>query len=164
MKKLSIITAGAVLLAAVPATIGLTGNASFAQNVPVRLPSQAVVVQDRGFQGTHVEVGDVKGVHLSTSKLVVAGDDKSGLSTHVEAGSHKSGSSTHVEAGSHKSGSSTHVEASSHNSGSSTHVEAGSHNSGSSTHVESGSHQSSSSTHVEAGSHQSGSANGSGHS
>jgi hypothetical protein len=163
MKKLSIITAGAVLLAAVPATLGLTGNASFAQSVSVRVPSQAVAVQDRGFQGTHVQVGDVKGVHRSTG-TAVAGEDKGGLSKKAVAGDDKGGLSKKAVAGDDKSGSSTHVESGSHQSSSSTHVESGSHQSSSSTHVEPSSHQSSSSTHVEPSSHQSGSANGSGHS
>jgi hypothetical protein len=150
MKKLSIITVAAVLLAAVPATLGLSGNAAFAQSVPVRVPSQAVAVQDRGAAGTHLEVGDVRGVHRSAG-TAVAGDDKTGVSTHVEAGSHKSGVGKHVEAGSHESGLSTHVEA-------------GDDKGGLSTHVESSSHKSGSSTHVESSSHKGGSADGSGHS
>ena len=46
--KRFIIIAAAALLAAVPATLGLVGNASFAQNVPVRVPSQANLVNDKG--------------------------------------------------------------------------------------------------------------------
>jgi len=39
-----IIITGAALLAAIPASLGLIGNASFAQSVPVRVPSQATPV------------------------------------------------------------------------------------------------------------------------
>jgi hypothetical protein len=44
MKKRILIGAGALVLAAVPATIGLWGNASFAESVPVRVPSSGQVV------------------------------------------------------------------------------------------------------------------------
>ena len=47
MKRI-LITVGAALLAAVPATMGLVGNTSFAQNIPVRVPSQASVLDDHG--------------------------------------------------------------------------------------------------------------------
>jgi hypothetical protein len=43
MKRI-FVTVGAVLLVSVPATMGLVGNTSFAQSVPVRVPSQATVV------------------------------------------------------------------------------------------------------------------------
>jgi hypothetical protein len=41
-----LITAGAALLVAVPATMGLVGNTSFAQSIPVRVPAQATVLND----------------------------------------------------------------------------------------------------------------------
>lgn len=41
-----IITVGAALLVAVPATIGLIGNTSFSQSVPVRPPANASLVDD----------------------------------------------------------------------------------------------------------------------
>src|SRR5690349_9989556 len=44
MKKQILIGAGALVLVAVPAVIGLWGNASFAQSVPVRVPSSGQVV------------------------------------------------------------------------------------------------------------------------
>ena len=43
-----ILTSAAALLVAVPAAMGLVGNTSFAQNVPVRVPPQANVVDDQG--------------------------------------------------------------------------------------------------------------------
>ena len=52
-----IIITGAALLAVAPASLGLMGNASFAQSVPVRVPSQVTVV---GGQSTHAEPGDDK--------------------------------------------------------------------------------------------------------
>ena len=52
-----IIITGAALLAVAPASLGLMGNASFAQSVPVRVPSQATVV---GGQSTQAEPGEDK--------------------------------------------------------------------------------------------------------
>ena len=43
-----IVTVGAALIVTVPAAIGLIGNTSFAQSVPVRLPPQATVADDHG--------------------------------------------------------------------------------------------------------------------
>jgi hypothetical protein len=60
MKRI-ILTAGAALLVTLPAAIGFTGNTSFAQSIPVRVPSQAVVVDDHGGQSKHAEAGDDKG-------------------------------------------------------------------------------------------------------
>jgi len=99
-----IIITGAALLAIIPASLGLIGNASFAQTVPVRVPSQATLV---GGQSRHIEIGDDKG---GLSAHVEPGDDKGGLSTHVEPGDDKGGLSTHVEPGDDKGGLSTHVE------------------------------------------------------
>ena len=99
-----IIITGAALLAVAPASLGLMGNASFAQSVPVRVPSQATVV---GGQSTHVEPGDDKS---GPSTHAEPGDDKSGPSNHAEPGDDKSGPSTHAEPGDDKSGPSTHAE------------------------------------------------------
>ncbi|GAA5202077.1 hypothetical protein [Microbacterium jejuense] len=44
MKNQILVGAGALVLVAVPAVIGLWGNGSFAQNVPVRVPSSGQVV------------------------------------------------------------------------------------------------------------------------
>ena len=74
MKRI-IITAGAALLVAVPASVGFISNASFAQSAPVSAPSQAVVMDDNGGQAKHVQ----------------AGDDKGGLRKHLEAGDNKGG-------------------------------------------------------------------------
>jgi len=93
-----IIITGAALLAIIPASLGLIGNASFAQTVPVRVPSQATLV---GGQSRHIEIGDDKG---GLSAHVEPGDDKGGLSAHVEPGDDKGGLSTHVEPGDDKGG------------------------------------------------------------
>jgi len=93
-----IIITGAALLAIIPASLGLIGNASFAQSVPVRVPSQATPV---GGQSKHIEPGDDKG---GLSAHVEPGDDKGGLSAHVEPGDDKGGLSTHVEPGDDKGG------------------------------------------------------------
>jgi hypothetical protein len=120
--KYSIITAGVVLLAGVPASLGLVGNASFAQSVPVRAPSQASVVDDKGGLSKHVEAGDDKG---GLRKHIEAGDDKGGLSKHVEAGDDKGGLSKHIEAGDDKGGLRKHIEAGDDKGGLGKHIEAG---------------------------------------
>ena len=65
-----IVITGLARLAAVPASLGLIGGASFAQSAPVRVPSQATVV---GGQGTHFEIGD-EGAQLATAKTDTEGD------------------------------------------------------------------------------------------
>jgi hypothetical protein len=99
--KRSIVTAGVILLAAVPASMGLIGNASFAQSVPVRVPSQATVLDDNGGLTKHVEPGDDNG---GLTKHVEPGDDKGGLTKHVEPGDDKGGLTKHVEPGDDKGG------------------------------------------------------------
>jgi len=84
MKRI-IVTAGAALLAAVPVTIGLVGNTSFAQSVPVFVPAHAIVVDDSASQSKQVEQPDQ------------AGDDKGGLTTHTEAGDDKGGLTTQTD-------------------------------------------------------------------
>jgi len=76
MKRI-IIATGAALLAAVPATLGLVGNTSFAQSVPVRVPQQASVLDDSGRLTPHVEPGDDNGGQRSTS-ATEPGDDNGG--------------------------------------------------------------------------------------
>ena len=98
MKRI-IITTGAALLAAVPVVMGLVGNTSFAQSVPVHVPSRAIVVDDRVSQSRHIEPGDDKGglTHVGP------GDDKGGLTTHVEPGDDKGGLTTATQPGKGKS-------------------------------------------------------------
>jgi hypothetical protein len=74
MKRI-IITAGAALLVAVPASVGLISNPSFAQSAPVRVPAQAVAVDDNGGQSDHVQAGDDKG---DLRKHIEPGDDNGG--------------------------------------------------------------------------------------
>src|SRR5450759_1268978 len=75
MKRIFII--GAALLAIVPASLGLIGNASFAQSIPVRVPSQASVLDDHGGLIKHVEPGDDNG---GLTRHAQPGDDNSGPS------------------------------------------------------------------------------------
>ncbi len=70
MKRIFI--TGAALLAIVPASLGLISNASFAQSIPVSVPSLATVLDDKGGLTAHVEPGD----------------DKGGLSSSDDNGSH----------------------------------------------------------------------------
>jgi len=86
MKRI-ILTAGAALLVTVPAAIGLVGNTSFAQSVPVRVPPQATLVDDAGTEHSAnqsetrtSEPGDDKGGQSGQSSASVAqpADDKGG--------------------------------------------------------------------------------------
>ena len=88
MKRI-IITA-ATLLAIAPASLGLLGNASFSQDLPVAVPSQASVLDDKGGLRPHAEPGDDKG---GQSTHAEPGDDKGGQSTHAEPGDDRSGDS-----------------------------------------------------------------------
>lgn len=103
MKRI-IMTVAATLLAAVPATIGLVGNTSFAQSVPVHVPSHAVVVDDsagqsrklsdttrkaddKGGLAKHAEPGDDKGgLTKKVTGTTPSGDDKGALTKHAEPG------------------------------------------------------------------------------
>ena len=90
--KRTIITAGAALLAVVPATVGLTGNASFAQSVAVRAPSHVAAVDDKGGPARHVEPGDDRGGKRTTTHTTPqpkARDDKGGRTRHTEPGDDK---------------------------------------------------------------------------
>jgi hypothetical protein len=87
MKRI-LITAGAALLAMLPAAMGFIGNTSFSESLPVRVPSQAVVVDDHGGQRNHVQAGDDKG---GLRKHSEAGDDKGGQRQHAGAGDDKGG-------------------------------------------------------------------------
>jgi len=88
MKRI-MITMGAALLVAVPATLGLVGNTSFAQSVPVRVPAQATVLDDNGGQRATTEKSDDNARHLETHSTeprhhnggasAEPGDDNGGL-------------------------------------------------------------------------------------
>ena len=73
MKKL-LIAAAVAAAAAVPGVIGLAGNASFAQSVPVQVPAGASTIDDHG---RHAEPGDDRGRHAEP------GDDRG---RHAEPG------------------------------------------------------------------------------
>jgi hypothetical protein len=76
-----LITAGAALLVAVPAAMGLVGNTSFAQSVPVRVPAQArVLYDDHGGQRptTTTEPGDDHGGQRPTTTTDHGGQGASG--------------------------------------------------------------------------------------
>ena len=75
-----LITAGAALLVAVPAATGLIGNTSFAQSVPVRVPSHAILVDDSNSEHatSTTEPDDKGGQRTNTTE---PGDDKGGQRT-----------------------------------------------------------------------------------
>lgn len=70
MRRILIISAAAVVAVA-PALSGLLGNQSFAQSVPVSLPSQAAAPDDRG---NHPEPGDDKGGRATATPSSSADD------------------------------------------------------------------------------------------
>ena len=71
MKRI-ILTAGAALLVTVPAAIGLVGNTSFAQSVPVRVPPRATLVDDTGAEHR---------ADPNDTRTTEPGDDASGQSS-----------------------------------------------------------------------------------
>jgi len=90
MKRI-IVTVGAALLVSVPATMGLVGNTSFAQSVPVRVPSQATVVADDSMAGDSMDDSGM--------------DDSGGLRvTHAPEATHRHATSTGAA---HRHGTST---------------------------------------------------------
>jgi hypothetical protein len=74
-----IVTVGTGLLVMVPSAIGLIGNTSFAQSVPVRVPPQATVLDDSGHEHSArtTESGDDKGGQRGPGTQE-PGDDKGG--------------------------------------------------------------------------------------
>jgi hypothetical protein len=93
--------AAALVLAGVPAVLGLTSNASFSRDVPVRVPEQAQVVAPTptaaGDDGTadqgpgEVEpsddLGDDQGDDVARDDRTEAGDDRDGTSGRDDGGS-----------------------------------------------------------------------------
>jgi hypothetical protein len=103
MKKRILLGAGALALAAVPATIGLWGNASFAESVPVRVPASgqvatgtpvptavvsaspspsASLADDRGGEvarDQRIEPGDDRDIQGATPTAPAPGDDGGGV-------------------------------------------------------------------------------------
>jgi hypothetical protein len=65
----------AAAVAAVPAVVGLAGNASFAHSVPVQVPAHVQSIDDRGGQTRTAEPGDDKGGQTRTAE---PGDDRGG--------------------------------------------------------------------------------------
>jgi hypothetical protein len=106
-----IITAGATLLVAVPAAMGLVGNTSFAQSVPVRVPAQATLVTNSDSEHATSTTGprDDKGGPRPT-RTPESGDDKAGprstgagMSSQHTTSSTGSGGGTVSDSGSAKS-------------------------------------------------------------
>ena len=83
MKKL-LIAAAVAAAAAVPGVIGLAGNASFAQSVPVHVPAGASTIDDHG---RHAEPGDNHSRHAEPADdrgaKAEPGDDRG---NHAEPG------------------------------------------------------------------------------
>lgn len=100
MKKQILVGAGALVLAAAPAALGLWGNTSFAESVPVPVPvsgqvvtaSPSPTVDDHGGstpRDERVEPGDDHGVSGGADDAPVGTDDRGGdapRDTRVEPG------------------------------------------------------------------------------
>ncbi len=81
MKRTLILTAAAVL-AAVPATLGLLGNTSFGESVPVRVPAGATVLESR--PASAPEPGD-DSLQSSSARSTVSSDDNSSAASSTAA-------------------------------------------------------------------------------
>ena len=112
MKRIFI--TGGALLAIVPASLGLIGNASFAQSIPVRVPSQASVLDDHGGLIKHVDPGDDNG-GLNTQ--TEPGDDNGGLTTQTQPGDDQGGLTRHAQPGDDQGGLTRHAQPADDNSG-----------------------------------------------
>ena len=113
MKRLTI-TLAAVAAALVPAVLGLWGNATFSQAVPVRVPASAQLVTSTATTTPSAtrttQAGDDHGGQTPRDQRTEPGDDRgtSGLSSGSgsSSGSSSSGSGTSSGSGSSGSGSS----------------------------------------------------------
>ena len=103
----------AASVAAVPAVLGLTGNQSFAQSVPVTVPTQAAnvrVADDHGGRSlSHSEPGDDSVSRISSPRptpSAIGTDDQGGRSGHGSgrSGSHRDAGSSGGSGGGHDSG------------------------------------------------------------
>jgi hypothetical protein len=75
-----LVAAFAALVAGIPATLGLVGNASFTRDVPVRVPDQARTVQTS--QAPTHDANDDHGGRVPRDRRTEPGDDRG---THHEA-------------------------------------------------------------------------------
>lgn len=131
--KRTTITLAALLAALVPAAVGLWGNASFSQAVPVRVPASAQVVTPTSPATT----ADDHGGDTPRDQRSEPGDDHGGSSGTSTSGSSGSGSSGSGSSGSASSSSGSSGSGSSSGSASSG---SGSDDSGSDDHGGSGGH------------------------
>ncbi|WP_295833106.1 hypothetical protein [uncultured Microbacterium sp.] len=83
MKKRILVGAGALLVAAAPAALGLWGNASFAESVPVPVPSLAQVLAPTPSPSASV---DDHGGDVPRDQRVEPGDDRDGGSLGADDG------------------------------------------------------------------------------
>jgi hypothetical protein len=125
-----LIAAGAIVVAGVPAAVGLAGNDSFTRDVPVRVPEQAQVVPadddgtaDQGPgdaptnprpSGHPTSGADDHGGRVPRDDRTEAGDDRSGTEAGDDGGHHQRGRGSD-DSGSDDSGSD---DSGSHHSGS----------------------------------------------
>lgn len=75
MKNRILLGAGALVVVAVPAVLGLWGNASFAESVPVRIPTQAVTTTAVPTPSPSESVDD-HGGDVSRDDRTEPGDDR----------------------------------------------------------------------------------------
>jgi hypothetical protein len=93
MKRI-IITVAALLVAVVPATVGLWGNASFSQAVPVRVPASGQVVTPTA-PNPSATTADDHGGDTPRDQRTEPGDDRSATSTSTPSGTRTTGADDH---------------------------------------------------------------------
>jgi len=82
MRNRILLAAGALVVVAVPAVVGLWGNASFAQSVPVRVPASGQVVTPTPSPTVDVNGSGTSGTSGSGSGSSGSGTSGSGSSGH----------------------------------------------------------------------------------
>jgi hypothetical protein len=78
MKNRILLGAGALVVVAIPAVLGLWGNASFAESVPVRVPTQAVTVTPSPSTPSPSPSSDDNGGDVQRDDRTEPGDDRDG--------------------------------------------------------------------------------------
>jgi hypothetical protein len=76
MKNRILLGTGALVVVAIPAVLGLWGNASFAESVPVRVPTQAVTVTPSPSSSPDDGLSDDHGGDVPRDDRTEPGDDR----------------------------------------------------------------------------------------
>jgi hypothetical protein len=132
MKRLALILAGVAVaggVAATPAVAGLAGNPSFSHEIPVPVPSAAKTPL---FADDHSR----DGATVPASATASPGDDRGGVSGHVEPGDDHGGITPHAEPSDDRGGQTPHAEPSDDRGGQTPHAEPSDDHGGITPHAE----------------------------